>query len=282
VSAARIVTPGYFKTMGIAVRKGRDFDARDTSDSPGVVIVNETLARMHFPNEDPIGKRITPQMSMDENEPREREIVGVVADVKFGKITTESKAELYMPHTQAPLGAMTIVARMQNNPESFVTPLRQTVETMNKDLPVYEPRTMEQYLGAAVAQPKLNMTLLVIFSAVAVVLTGIGIYGVMAFSVAQRKQEIGIRMALGAQKGDVLRMIVGQGLRLVIAAMVIGLFAAFALTKSIASLLYGVGTTDIATLSAVGALLAIIATVACWLPARRASGVDPITALRAD
>jgi putative ABC transport system permease protein len=153
---------------------------------------------------------------------------------------------------------------------------------MNKDLPVYEPRTMEQYLGAAVAQPKLNMTLLVIFSAVAVVLTGIGIYGVMAFSVAQRKQEIGIRMALGAQKGDVLRMIVGQGLRLVIAAMVIGLFAAFALTKSIASLLYGVGTTDIATLSAVGALLAVIATVACWLPARRASGVDPITALRAD
>jgi putative ABC transport system permease protein len=126
VSAARIVTPGYFKTMGIAVRKGRDFDARDKSDSPGVVIVNETLARMHFPNEDPIGKRITPQMSMDENEPREREIVGVVADVKFGKITTESKAELYMPHTQAPLGAMTIVARMQNNPESFVTPLRQT------------------------------------------------------------------------------------------------------------------------------------------------------------
>ena len=282
VSAVRIVTPGYFKTMGIAVRKGRDFDARDKSDSPGAVIINETFARMHFPNEDPLGKRMTPQMSMDENEPREREIVGVVADVKFGKITTESKAELYMPHTQAPLGAMTIVARMQNNPESFVTPLRQTVERMDKDLPVYEPRTMEQYLGAAVAQPKLNMTLLVIFSAVAVVLTGIGIYGVMAFSVAQRKQEIGIRMALGAQKGDVLRMIVGQGLRLVIAAMVIGLFAAFALTKSLASLLYGVGATDIVTLTAVGALLAVIATVACWLPARRASGVDPITALRAD
>ena len=282
ISAVRIVTPGYFKTMGIAVRKGRDFDLRDKSDSPGVALVNETFARMHFPNEDPLGKRITPQMSMDENEPREREIVGVVADVKFGKLTTESKAELYMPHTQAPLGLMTIVARMESTPESLLTPLRQTVETMNKDLPVFEPRTMEQYLGAAVAQPKLNMTLLMIFAGVAVVLTAVGIYGVMAYSVAQRTQEIGIRMALGAQKQDVLRMIVGQGLRLVIAAMVIGLFAAFAVTKSIASLLYGVGPTDFATLGCVGALLATIATVACWLPARRASGVNPITALRAE
>jgi putative ABC transport system permease protein len=264
------------------VRKGRDFDARDKSDSPGAVIINETFARTHFPNEDPLGKRMTPQMSMDENEPREREIVGVVADVKFGKLTTESKAELYMPHTQAPLGGMTIVARMDGKPEAFVTPLRQTVEAMNKDLPVYDPRSMEEYLGAAVAQPKLNMTLLVIFAGVAVVLTAVGIYGVMAYSVAQRTQEIGIRMALGAQKSDVLRMIVGQGLRLVVAAMVIGLFAAFAVTKAIGSLLYGVGATDIATLSSVGALLAAIATVACWLPARRASGVNPITALRAE
>jgi putative ABC transport system permease protein len=221
-------------------------------------------------------------MSMDENEPREREIVGVVADVKFGKLTTESKAELYMPHTQAPLGLMTIVARMEGAPESLLTPLRQTVEAMNKDLPVFQANTMEQYLGAAVAQPKLNMTLLMIFAGVAVVLTAVGIYGVMAYSVAQRTQEIGIRMALGAQKQDVLRMIVGQGLRLVIAAMVIGLFAAFAVTKSIASLLYGVGATDFATLGSVGALLATIATVACWLPARRASGVNPITALRSE
>ena len=141
---------------------------------------------------------------------------------------------------------------------------------------------MEQYLASAVAQPKLNMTLLMIFAGVAVLLTAVGIYGVMAYSVAQRTQEIGIRMALGAQKMDVLRLIIGQGLRLVVAAMVLGLFAAFALTKSLASLLYGVSATDVVTLSSVAALLAAIATIACWLPARRASGVDPITALRAE
>jgi putative ABC transport system permease protein len=278
----RIVTPGYFSTMGIPIKKGRDFDQRDKSGAPGVVIVNETLARMHFPGEDPIGKRITPQMSLDANDPLEREIVAVVGDIKFQKLTMENKAELYLPHAQAPNGGMTIVARTDMNPQAILPALRQTVERLNKDLPLYEARTMEQYLGAAVAQPKLNMTLLMIFAGVAVLLTAVGIYGVMAYSVAQRTQEIGIRMALGAQKMDVLRLIVGQGLRLVVAAMVLGLFAAFALTKSLASLLYGVSATDVVTLSCVAALLATIATLACWLPARRASGVNPITALRAE
>jgi predicted permease len=281
-SAVRIVTPGYFSTMGIPIKKGRDFDRNDKSTSPGVVIVNETLARLHFPGEDPIGKRITPQMSLDENEPREREIIAVVGDIKFQKLTMENKAELYMPHTQAQAGGMTIVARTDMNPHAILPSLRQTVEGMNKDLPLYEARTMEEYLGAAVAQPKLNMMLLMIFAGVAVVLTAVGIYGVMAYSVAQRTQEIGIRMALGAQKGDVLRLIVGQGLRLVGVAMVLGLLAAFALTKSLASLLYGIGATDLPTLVSVAGVLALIAGVACWLPARRASGVNPITALRAD
>jgi putative ABC transport system permease protein len=221
-------------------------------------------------------------MSLDANDPLEREIVAVVGDIKFQKLTMENKAELYLPHAQAPNGSMTIVARTDMNPQAILPALRQTVERLNKDLPLYEARTMEQYLGAAVAQPKLNMTLLMIFAGVAVLLTAVGIYGVMAYSVAQRTQEIGIRMALGAQKMDVLRLIVGQGLRLVVAAMVLGLFAAFALTKSLASLLYGVSATDVVTLSCVAALLATIATLACWLPARRASGVNPITALRAE
>jgi ABC-type antimicrobial peptide transport system permease subunit len=160
--------------------------------------------------------------------------------------------------------------------------LREAVSGLNKDLPLYQARTMEQYLAAAVAQPKLNMTLLVVFAGVAVVLTAVGIYGVMAYSVAQRTQEIGIRMALGAQKIDVLRLIVGQGLRLVVLAMVLGIGTAFVLTKWLASLLYGVRATDFATLGSVAILLAGIAAIACWLPARRASGVDPITALRAD
>jgi predicted permease len=282
ITAMRIVTPGYFSTMGIPIKKGRDFDQRDKNGAPGVVIVNETLARMHFPGEDPVGKRITPQMSFNEEEPIEREIIAVVGDIKFQKLTMENKAEIYLPHAQAATGGMTIVARTEMNPEAILPALRQTVERLNKDLPLYETRTMEQYLASAVAQPKLNMTLLMIFAGVAVLLTAVGIYGVMAYSVAQRTQEIGIRMALGAQKTDVLRLIVGQGLRLVVAAMVLGLFAAFALTKSLASLLYGVSATDVVTLSSVAALLAAIATVACWLPARRASGVNPITALRSE
>lgn len=174
------------------------------------------------------------------------------------------------------------MARSATKPEAVLSALRQTVEAMNKDLPVYEARTMEQYIAAAVAQPKLNMTLLVVFAGVAVVLTAVGIYGVMAYSVAQRTQEIGIRMALGAQRFDVLRLIVGQGLRLVSLAMVLGIFAAFMLTKSLASPLYGVAATDLVTLVSVAALLAAIAAIACWLPARRASGIDPMTALRAD
>jgi len=282
ISALRIVTPGYFSTMGIPLKKGRDFDRRDKSDSPGVVIVNETLARMHFPGEDPIGKRITPQMSMDENDPREREIIGVVGDIKFQKLTTESKAELYVPHRQAQFGGMTIVARTEMEPQAILPSLRQTVEALNKDLPLYETRTMEQYLASAVAQPKLNTTLLVVFAGVAIVLTAVGIYGVMAYSVAQRTQEIGIRLALGAQRFDVLRLIVGQGARLVFLAMAIGLIATFSVTKSMASLLYGVAATDVSTLLSVAFLLASIAMLACWLPARRASGVDPITALRAE
>ncbi len=282
LSAVRVVTPGYFGTMEIPLRKGRDFDPRDKFESPGVVIVNESLVRQYFPNEEPIGKRITPQISLDVREPIEREIIGVVGDVKARKLTAENMAELYLPHTQAPSGSMTIVARTQMEPQAVLPSLRGAVESLNKDLPLYETRTMQQYIDRAVAQPRLNMTLLIVFAGVAIVLTAVGIYGVMAYSVAQRTQEIGIRMALGAQRLDVLRLIVGQGARLVVLAMIIGVAAAFAMTRSIASLLYGVAATDFPTLFSVAFLLALIALLACWLPARRASGIDPITALRTE
>ncbi|MGZ5004889.1 MAG: ABC transporter permease, partial [Chthoniobacterales bacterium] len=281
-SAVRIVTPGYFATMGIPLRKGRDFALRDKSDSPGVVIVNEALVRQYFPNEDPIGKHITPQVSLDVHDPIEREIIGVVGDVKARKLTIENRPELYLPHAQAASNSMSIVARTQMEPQSILPSLREAVEGLNKDLPLYETRTMEQYLARALAQPRLNMTLLIVFAAVAIILTAVGIYGVMAYSVAQRTQEIGIRMALGAQRVDVLRLIVGQGARLVVLAMILGIAAAFAMTKSIASLLYGVGATDLPTLISVAIVLALIALLACWLPARRASGIDPITALRTE
>ncbi len=281
-SAVRLVTPGYFSTMGIPLKKGRDFDLRDKLEAPGVVIVNEALVRQSFPNEDPIGKRITPQVSLDPREPVEREIIGVVGDVKARKLTGENRPELYIPHTQAPSGTMTLVARTQMEPQVILPSLRKAVEGLNKDLPLYETRTMEQYLASAVAQPRLNMMLLVVFAGVAIVLTAVGIYGVMAYSVAQRTQEIGIRMALGAQRFDVLRLIVGQGARLVALAMVLGVAAALAAAKLIASLLFGVAATDLPTLMSVAFLLTLIALAACWLPARRASGIDPITALRTE
>jgi putative ABC transport system permease protein len=282
LSAVRVVTPGYFATMGIPLRKGRDFDSRDKFESGGVVAVNESFVRQYFPNEDPIGKRITPQVSLDARDPIEREIIAVVGDVKARKLTIDNNPELYLPHTQASSGTMTIVARTAMEPQSVLPSLRQTVESLNKDVPLYEARSMEQYIATAIAQPRLNMTLLVVFAGVAVVLTAVGIYGVMAYSVAQRTQEIGIRLALGAQRFDVLRMIVGQGARLVFVAMVLGVAAAFVLGKSIASLLYGVAATDLPTLLSVAFVLACIALLACWLPARRASGIDPITALRAE
>jgi putative ABC transport system permease protein len=281
-SAVRVVTPGYFATMGIPLRRGRDFNARDKFESTGIVIVNESLVRQYFPNEDPIGKRITPQISLDARDPIEREIVGVVADVKSRKLTSENRPELYVPHSQASAAAMTIVARTEIEPQSVLPALRRTVEVLNKDVPLYETRTMEQYLATAVAQPRLNMTLLMVFAGVAIVLTAVGIYGVMAYSVAQRTQEIGIRLALGAQRFDVLRLIVGQGARLVVLAMVLGVLLAFGVTRSIASLLYGIAATDLPTLISVAGLLAVIALVACWLPARKASGIDPLMALRAE
>ncbi len=282
LSAVRVVTPGYFATMKIPLRKGRDFDPRDKFESPGVVIVNESLVRQYFPNENPIGQRITPQISLDARDPIEREIVGVVGDVKARRLTQENRPELYVPHTQASSGTMTLVVRTQMDPQSVLSSLRQNVEALNKDVPLYEARSMDEYLATAVAQPRLNMTLLIVFALVAIVLTAVGIYGVMAYSVAQRTQEIGIRMALGAQRLDVLRLIVGQGARLVALATVLGIFAAFAFGKSIASLLFGVAATDVITLTSVALLLAVIALLACWLPARRASGIDPITALRAE
>lgn len=282
LSYMRAAAPGLFRTLAIPLRQGRDFDERDGYDAPGVVIVNETLARTYFPNENPLGKRITPQVSADIRDPREREIIGVVGDTKFRKLSTENKPELYLPHPQFAQGGMTLVLRAEGDPLALLPALRGVVGELDKDLPLYQPRTMEQYLATAVAQPRLNLALLAVFAAVAATLTAVGIYGVMAYAVAQRTPEIGIRLALGAQRFDVLRLVVGQGLWLTLAGITLGLLAALALTRLLASLLYGVGATDGLTLGVVAFLLGGIALLACWLPARRAAGLDPMTALRAE
>ncbi len=282
ISMVRSVAPNYFRTMGISLKSGRDFDARDTYEARGVVIVSETLARQFFPGENPLGKLITPQVSYDTRDPIEREIIGVVGDVKSRRLSSEDRPELYLPHPQYSAGGMTLVVRAGNgsNPLALLPSLRAAVAELDKDLPLYKPRTMEQYVAASVAQPRLNMMLIAIFAGVAALLTAIGIYGVMAYSVAQRTQEIGIRMALGAQRPDVLRLILGQGLKLTVLGVLIGVAAAWMLTRLLASLLYGVGAMDASTLGAVMLLLAVVGLLACWLPARRAAGVNPMVALR--
>ena len=275
-----IVDPNYFKTMGISLLQGRDFTERDDKQALPVVIVNQEFARKHFPGENPIGKRIKPGISTDEDKPVMREIVGVVSNVKNQNLSTEFKPAYFLTEAQVPLNQMTMVVRTANEPHGLITAVQRVVSEIDREVPVYSVKTMDEYIAATVATPRFNTTLLAIFAAVALVLTVVGLYGVMSYSVAQRTNEIGIRMALGAQTLDVLRLIVLHGFTLVLLGMAIGLAGAFALMKVISSLLFGVTTRDPLTFAAVAVLLALVSLLACYLPARRAAKVDPIEALR--
>ncbi|MCU1267444.1 MAG: hypothetical protein JWM21_3762 [Acidobacteria bacterium] len=273
------IGPGYFKTMGIPIIKGRAFTERDDKQAPGVIIVNEAFARKNFPNEDPIGKRIKPGISTDEDKPIMREIVGVVGDVKNRYLSLENRPGYFLPVEQIPFNQMTVLVKTTNDPHSLITAVQREVTAMDKELPVFSIKTMDEYISASVAAPRFNTTLLAIFAAVALVLTIVGLYGVMSYSVAQRTNEIGIRMALGAQTRDVLGLIVSQGFKLVMLGLAIGLVGAFALMRLIASLLFGVTTKDPITFAAVAVLLGFVALLACYIPARRAARVDPMEAL---
>jgi putative ABC transport system permease protein len=272
---------GYFRTMGIPVIKGRDFDDRDKHGSTPVVIVTETFVRQFFPNEDPIGKRIKPGISsFDDEDTMMREIVGVVGDVRNRTLSTESKPAYYVPQTQVPFSQMVAVVKTTAEPRSFIPAATKEVAALDADVPLFGVKSMDEYLSASVAAPRFNTTLLSIFAAVALVLTIVGLYGVMSYSVVQRTNEIGIRLALGAQSRDVLLMIVKQGSKLIVMGLVIGLAGAFAATRVIASLLFGVTTKDPFTFVAAAVLLAVVALLACYVPAWRATKVDPLEALR--
>jgi putative ABC transport system permease protein len=274
---------GYFRAMGIPIIKGRDFDDRDKHGSTPVIIVAETFVRQHFPGEDPIGKRIQPGISSIEGEDSMmREIVGVVGDVRNRTLDTEPRPAYYVPHTQVPFSQMVAVVKTNDTPRSFIPAVTKIVGAMDPDIPLFGVKSMEEYLSASVAKPRFSSTLLSIFSAVALVLTIVGLYGVMSYSVAQRTNEIGIRLALGAQTRDVLLMIVKHGSKLILFGLVIGLALAFALTRWIASLLFGVKANDPLTFAAVAVLLAIVALIACYVPALRATKVDPMEALRCE
>ena len=276
-----VVEANYFRTMGIPILKGRDFEDRDEHKSAPVVIITDSLARQYFPGEDPIGKRIQPGISTWDNEKSTmREIVGVVGDVRNRALNTEPKPAYYLPQSQVPFNQLIVVARTSGNPKSLVPGVTRELRSMDAELPVFSVKTMDEYITNSVAGPRFNTTLLSIFAGVALLLTIIGLYGVMSYSVAQRTNEIGIRMALGAEARDVLKLIVKQGLTMVLIGLALGTAGALALTRLLASLLFGITTKDPATFVAIAVLLLLVALLACFVPAWRATKVDPLEALR--
>ncbi len=274
-----LVTADYFKTMNIPLVRGRYFTEQDGPDAPGVAMVDETMARKYWPNEDPVGKRISFETGPDNN-PRWREIVGLVSHVRHKDLEGESRVQYYVPLMQRPNAGIFLAVRTSGDPESLSPAVRGVVREMDKDLPVYKVTTMQQLVSDSMAQRRFSMLMLGIFAAVALVLASVGLYGVLAYSVTQRTREIGVRMALGAQTRDVLKMVVGQGMVLALAGVGVGLVGAFALTRLMRSLLYGVTATDPLVFAGVAVLLAGVAFLACYVPARRATKVDPMVALR--
>ena len=272
----RVVTPDYFRALGIPLLKGRYFTERDTTTAPNAIIISQTFATQVFPNEDPIGKRLT----IDFGQPWTGEIVGIVGAIRHAGLSIEPWREMYFAHAQNPSGGMNLVVRAAGDPMILASAIKSEVQALDKDLPLFNIRTMETVVSDTVAQPRFRALLLGIFAAVALILAAVGIYGVMSYYVTQRTHEIGIRMALGAQRRDVLRLVVGQGMTLAVIGVGIGLAAAFALTRWIATLLYQVRPTDPMTFTIISLLLAVVALLACYIPARRASKVDPMVALR--
>jgi putative ABC transport system permease protein len=279
IVVTRVVSPHYFPTMGIELLRGREFGEQDRADSAAVVVINETMARRYWPGEDPIGKRVTPG---DPNDPNDWcQIIGVVKDVRQFKLDDDPKPQMYLTYEQAGFFAPRyLVVSTEVEPLSLAPTVRNTVWDIDKDQPVSNIATMEGVLSESVARQRFSMLLLGIFATVALVLAAVGIYGVMSYSVAQRTREIGIRMALGAQRGDVLKLAVGQGLKLVSTGVVIGLGTAFLLTRVMSSLLFGVSATDPITFITISLVLIGVAVLAIFIPARRAARVDPIVALR--
>ncbi len=272
----QLASPGYFETMRIPIIAGREFSSTDTREAAGVVIINQTTARRHWPGEDAIGKRIKIGGS---DEPW-LTIVGIVGDVKHGGLIAEPRAEAYISYLQEPFSFMDIAVRTEGDPLALVTAVRSELAQVDPNQPIANIRTVDDLLAVSTSRPRFTSILVGIFAALALALAAIGIYGVISYSVTQRTHEIGIRMALGARPGDVFKLVIGQGLALTVASIAIGLAASLALTQFISSQLFAVSATDPPTYLSVSGLLAVIALVACYTPARRATKVDPMIALR--
>ncbi|HMD06825.1 MAG TPA: ABC transporter permease [Candidatus Acidoferrum sp.] len=280
----RAAAPGYFEAMQIPLLRGRFLTDADTATAPFVAVVDRDFANRFWPNEDPIGKRISIDAVAKSNPPIPiwRTVVGMVGHVKHYGLDVEGREQAYFPHAQYPYfeRSMYLAVRTSLEPASVTSAIRQEVFAIDKGLPLYDVRTMDQLLANSVVQPRLNLTLLVAFASIALVLAAVGIYGVMAYTVTQRTHEIGIRMALGAQREDVLKQVLREGAQLAAVGLALGLVGSLAASRLIATLLFGVRPTDPLTFAAVAVILASVALAACYIPAQRATRVDPLTALR--
>ena len=276
----RTVSTDYFRAMNIPVVQGRAFNDRDVENAPLVMIVNQALANRDFPNGDAVGKRINLGNNDANGQPVWFEIVGVAANVRSIELREEATPEFYLSGLQDSFRNMSLVVRTTVEPVSIAAAVRRAAAEVDKAAAVSDVKTMEHIVNQAVTQPRFNLFLLGLFSGIALLLSAAGIYGVTAYSVTQRTHEFGIRMALGAQVGDVLRMIIKQGMLLISVGLAVGLLAAFILTRLLKTLLFGVSATDPLTFVAITLLLSVVALLACYIPARRATKVDPLVALR--
>jgi predicted permease len=271
-----IIGPGYLRTLGIPLLKGRDFSGRDTEAAPTVALINNAMARKFWPNENPIGARISTDGK------NWASIEGVVGDVRQLGLKSEPQPEVYLSYLQDPFAwpYLSLLVQTSLDPMKQVSSIQAVIWSVDKDLPIASVSSMEQIRSGSIAQPRITALLLAIFASLALVLAAVGIYGVMAYSVTQRTHEMGLRMALGARITDVLKLVVGHGMILAGCGVVLGLAGAFALTRVLTKFLWGVRPTDPATFIAVSLLLASVAVLASYLPARRAAKVDPMVALR--
>jgi putative ABC transport system permease protein len=278
-AAYRAITPEYLRTMSIPLLGGREFTRQDDRNAPPVVIINQSMARQFWPDEAPIGKRIR----FGEPDAPWYSIVGIVGDIKHMGLEAQEGSAFYQPYAQKHfnfLRWLTLVMRTNAEPTSMIAAARSQVQAVDKDQPVYEIATLEQLLSKSIAKPRFYTTLLGSFALLALILGAVGTYGVMSFSVNQRQHEIGIRLALGAGRGDIFKLVVARGLRLALAGVAIGLGGALALTRLMSSLLFGISPTDPVTFVVISLVLIGVALGACFVPARRATKVDPMVALR--
>jgi FtsX-like permease family/MacB-like periplasmic core domain len=273
VVGLRFISPNYFRTMSIPMVAGRSFTEADTATAPHVAIVNQAFVRLYLSGLAPLGQKLLDGEMTDE-------IVGRVSDFKYESLQTEAEPEIYVPHAQNGFGGMALVVRTRVQPETLTAAVQRAVWPVEKNAVLSRVMTMKQLLSEVTARPRFMLWLLGVFALVALLLTGVGVYGVLAYTVAQSTREMGIRMALGAEARDMLKLALGQGMVLALLGVGIGLLGALALTRLLKTLLFGVSATDPLTFAGVAALLCVVALLAGWIPARRATKVDPMIALR--